>query len=69
MIDTSHVQELLEREVSRKEFLRYVGVAFLSVIGVTNLLKNLNQPLHLPAQSSSTRSNELPGYGMSAYGR
>lgn len=68
MIDTRHLQELMEREVSRKEFLRYVGVAFLSVIGVSNIIKNLNQPLQLP-NSQHTATKEVSGYGMSAYGR
>ncbi len=69
MIDTKHIQELMEREVSRQEFLRYVGVAFLSIIGVSNLIKNLNQPLHLPVAAPKQLDNKLPGYGMSAYGR
>ncbi len=67
MIDTSKVQTLLQQEVSRKEFLRYTAIAILSFIGVTNFLKNINQPLQLVSSKSS--SNKSSGYGMSAYGR
>ncbi len=35
-------QDILTREMSRKEFLKYVGVVILSVIGVNALLKSLN---------------------------
>lgn len=69
MIDTTHIHALMEREVSRKEFLRYVGVALLSIIGVTNFIKNLSQPLQLPATAPKQLDNKLSGYGHSAYGR
>ena len=71
MIDLSHVQNLMEQEVSRKEFLRYIGIAILSVVGITNLIKNLSQPLQLPVQTKTIEKNSQlsGGYGISAYGR
>lgn len=50
---------LLQKDMTRKEFLQYVGGALLVAFGVTNLLKSLLQTK--PSQSSI-------GYGSSAYG-
>lgn len=66
MIGLEKVSVLMQQEVSRKEFLRYVGIALLGVIGVTSMLQNLNKSLGehaTPTQKPST------GYGVSAYGR
>ncbi len=36
--------DLLETDMTRKEFLLYLGSAFLGVIGVSSLLKTLTEP-------------------------
>lgn len=56
---------IMQREVSRGEFLKYIGVSLLGVIGVVGFFKNLHevmppQPANKPAPG---------GYGRSAYGR
>lgn len=58
-------QELLQQEVSRKEFLKYAGIAMLGLIGISGMIQNLNKAL------SSQRSSQKigKGYGASAYGR
>ncbi len=55
----------MQKEVSRKEFLRYLGLALLAVIGITNLINNLQNTL------SGERQKKLQsnGYGSSVYGR
>ena len=68
MIDLSNFHELMEKDVSRKEFLSYVGVALLSVVGVGSFLKNLQQPLSLNS-IDKPGAKKVAGYGMSAYGR
>ncbi|MES2970919.1 MAG: hypothetical protein V4702_01185 [Patescibacteria group bacterium] len=59
------INDLMQKEVSRKEFLRYLGLALLAVIGITNLINNLQNTL------SGERQKKLQsnGYGSSVYGR
>lgn len=55
------LENLLQQEMSRKEFLQYVGSALLVFVGVGSLMKILKIS---PAQKNSTNS----GYGSSQYG-
>ncbi|MCA9331647.1 hypothetical protein KC968_01755 [Candidatus Saccharibacteria bacterium] len=57
-----HINELFEKEMSRKEFVQYVGSSLLIVFGISGLLKSLSQ-LHSPPRQISDS-----GYGSSAYG-
>ncbi|MDB5184779.1 MAG: hypothetical protein JWN38_587 [Candidatus Saccharibacteria bacterium] len=63
------LDQLLQKEISRKEFLRLAGVGVLGLTGVTGLLQNL--------QKFNTGSSQGPhkqihstnrSYGASAYG-
>lgn len=65
MIAIDKINDLLQQDVSRKEFLRYLGIALLSVIGVTSMLQNLQNAAQTPVQK---QTNNV-GYGTSAYGR
>jgi hypothetical protein len=56
-----NIQELLHKEMSRKEFLRLIGVSLLAVGGISSLLKSFE---HVGKTSQKTK-----GYGVSAYGR
>lgn len=56
---------LMSTEVNRAEFLRYAGVAILSVLGVKSFMKNLQDAA--PKQHSSAKVAKK-GYGGSAYG-
>lgn len=62
MIELGNINDIMQKEVSRKEFLYYIGVALLSVIGVTAMLQNLSK-LH-----GGTNQKESLGYGASPYG-
>lgn len=53
------LEQLLSKQVDRKEFLTHVGAAGLGIIGVTGLLKALNDSQSKPHSS---------GYGSSPYG-
>lgn len=62
------VSNLLEREVSRSEFLKYIGVAFIGIFGITAFIKGLHE--HVPAQTAKMQQpTARAGYGGSAYGR
>ncbi len=62
-----NIHELLQKEVSRKEFLRYVGAAILGVIGITQILNNLQKSL--APQKKIESSEKTAGYGATPYGR
>lgn len=65
MVGFDKFQDLLQQDVSRKEFLRYLGIALLSVIGVTSMLQNLQNAARTPIQKNTNAA----GYGVSSYGR
>jgi hypothetical protein len=56
------IQDLLAKEISRKDFLGLIGAGILSVVGVSTLLKNIGG-----IKTSSVQTKEL-GYGQSTYG-
>jgi hypothetical protein len=65
MIKSQKLQELLQRELTRKEFLQTIGLMALSVIGITSMLGNVDKILN----PNPKVSQEQNGYGMSPYGR
>ena len=64
MTSFSKINDLLQQEVSRTEFLRFTGIALLGLFGITSLLNNLHT-----ASTVSQQTKRNAGYGMSAYGR
>jgi hypothetical protein len=66
-LPTQDIQALLQKEMSRKEFLRISGAAILGVVGVTSAVQNLHK---LAGTQASTTSHKVSsGYGGSAYGK
>ena len=64
MYKINNIQDILQKQVSRGEFVQFIGIAFLSIIGVTSLMQNLQSLSHTkPAENRSI------GYGTNAYGR
>lgn len=55
----TQLKAVFEQEVDRRQFLKYIGTIFLSLIGVANLLRLLGH---------SDVSKTPRGYGGSAYG-
>ena len=62
----NQVDGIMKREVSRVDFLKYVGVAFLGIVGVVGFIKNLHEVV--PAHANE-KTHASKGYGGSAYGR
>lgn len=58
----NQLDALFSQDMTRKEFLQYIGGALLVAFGITNLLKSLlnNNQRHIQASSVD--------YGSSAYG-
>lgn len=59
------LQELFEKPMGRREFLGYLGAGFLAIIGVSGLIKSLQQRTH---QSSGYNRKQADGYGATPYG-
>lgn len=53
--------QLLSREMTRKEFLAHIGLLFFIITGVSGLLKTLSDP-HL------TKKKQTTGFGSGPYG-
>jgi hypothetical protein len=63
----THVNTLLQKEMSRKEFLATLGLAGASVLGFSSIIKLLTGK-SLQSQLGTTQKSSY-GYGGSAYGR
>jgi len=59
----AQVNQLLSKEMDRKDFLKHVGIAAVAVAGVPAVLKALG---HMGGGSSSAQQSM--GYGASTYG-
>lgn len=64
MIQLPNIDEFMKQEVSRKDFLRYIGIALLSMVGIANALKSLQANVE-----NSPKTSTGAGYGVSAYGK
>lgn len=58
---------IMQREVNRGEFLKFMGVALLGLFGVVGFMKNLHEIV--PAQTAGKNQRFSGGYGRSPYGR
>lgn len=63
----THVNTLLQKEMSRKEFLATLGLAGASVLGFSSIIKLLTGK-SLQTQLGTTHKSGY-GYGGNAYGR
>ncbi len=59
------LDSVMQREVSRFEFLQFVGVAFLGVVGIAGFFKHL----HHAVPDKNAKAQSPLGYGRSKYGR
>jgi len=62
----TQINKLLNKEMSRKEFLQHIGSGILIMLGVSGLMKAL---LQSQPHSQSPERDISNGYGSSAYGR
>lgn len=65
MVGYDKFHDLMQQDVSRKEFLRYIGIALLSLIGVASMLQNLHGAVNTAVPSERQTS----GYSTGVYGR
>lgn len=65
MVGFDKFHDLLQHDVSSKEFLRYIAIAILCLIGVASMLQNLAGVT--PVQVEQETKNSV--YSSSIYGR
>jgi len=56
----NNLQQLMEKDMDRRDFLVHLGIGFASILGISAVLKTLS---HLGSPSKSSTSY---GYGSSA---
>lgn len=56
------LNDILQKEMDRKDFLRHVGIATVAVVGIPAIIKALNQIGDRPTLPKNL------GYGSSVYG-
>jgi hypothetical protein len=61
------INELLEKDISRKEFLQFVGGGIIVLFGLQNLINYLTQFNQSTSQSASPPARH--GFGASKFGK
>jgi hypothetical protein len=63
------IENLLKQEMTRKDFLKLAGTTLVGVVGISNVLKNLDK-FSTPEKKTASKENKVTsGYGSSVYGR
>lgn len=60
-----YIQKILTKKMTRKEFLLFLGVFFMTVSGISALLKNLSK---LNPKFKKTIAKKSSSFGSRAYG-
>ncbi len=58
------IENLLQQELTRKEFIQYIGSGLMVIFGISSVLKAIQAPILKKDRSLSGGSN----YGSQAYG-
>jgi len=64
----SIVQTIREKEMDRRDFLKYVGIILLGVIGLRGLISLLSNSNDNPINKLSNNSEKGHGFGSGRYG-
>lgn len=63
------LQELFARQLTRKEFIKLLGVALLSFVGVNNFIAMLNKSSKRTSEKAVAQNvNATKGFGTSKFG-
>lgn len=69
LIDAKPLKQLLDKKMSRKEFLLHLGAFAVSLTGVAAIMKNLTNPHFVSRQGSGNKAETRRGFGGGSYGR
>lgn len=67
MVKNNLVKAIFDREMDRKEFLKYSGLVLLSVFGLKGLISLLSVPEKI-ASSDDYNKRDNRGFGSGKYG-
>lgn len=59
------LRDILEKEMDRKDYLKYLGVGLMAIVGLTSAAKAVTS-FHARNETGTRSSNT--GYGSSSYG-
>lgn len=65
VVQKSVIKTISEKEMDRKDFLKYSGVVLLSVIGFKGVISLINQ---VDKPVATTQATERQGFGNGKYG-
>lgn len=57
------IQSILEQEITRKQFLKQIGIALVAVVGIPSFIKGIDSAFQPQVQ----QTKNLMAYGESAY--
>jgi len=66
VINKDIIQTIRDKEMDRKDFLKYSGLALLSVVGLKTIATLLTQPE--PKKLSESQNKSTHGFGGGKYG-
>lgn len=69
MVKNKTIEELLKREMTRRDFLKLTGATLVGIIGISNVLKNIDK-FATPSRKPVAQNQKVDrGYGANPYGR
>lgn len=68
MAKNKTLENLLKKEMTRKEFLKVAGTTLVGVVGITGVLKNLDK-FAAPEKKPTEEKKVTTGYGGGPYGK
>lgn len=70
MIDNKKLNELLNTPMSRKQFLKYIGIMALSLFGVSNVINSITSGHNKGVKQidGGLAANNKRGFGSGKYG-
>ncbi len=68
LIDAKPLKQLLDKKMSRKDFLLHLGAFAISLTGVAAIMKNLTNPHFVSRQSKGGKVEPRRGFGGGTYG-
>lgn len=64
------LQQILSKEMNRKEFLQHIGLFMVGVVGITAVINQFSQlSRYQPGKKTASLQSNSNGYGNRPYGR
>lgn len=63
MIDFKPINELMEKKMTRTEFLKHLGAMLVAMVGIGAFIRNVSNPLKHPKPAPVAPQKVTSGYG------